>query len=481
MTVKAYPKLVWFRNDLRMSDNPALFHAAQTDEGVLAVYFLCEQDLQEHMVAPARVDFIRRSLHELAQSLHSLNIPLVVRRIVHRRDINHELEQLITQFQVQELFINAEYPLNEFERDKIVAQHLRQQGVSVTRFHDRVIIPPGMVRNGSGEPYKVFTAFKNNWLRQARALPMQPLKRPREQTALSNATVSNEEIDKLFDGIGQRDLSILWPAGEAEANKRLKKFLKSHGDNYHHDRDFPAIEGTSQLSPYLAVGAVSARQCIAATLAHNQGELDSGSEGLITWINEFIWRDFYQHVSVDFPRVCKFKAMQSHTEAFPWRYDKTLFNAWCTGKTGIPIVDAAMRQLNETGWMHNRLRMVVAMFLSKNLQLDWRMGERYFMEQLIDGDFAANNGGWQWSASTGTDAAPYFRIFNPVSQSRRFDPEGTFIRQYVPELRGLSAKNVHQPTAAECRASGYPSPIVDLALSRKETIALFASLKHSSA
>ncbi len=172
--------------------------------------------------------------------------------------------------------------------------------------------------------------------------------------------------------------------------------------------------------------------------------------------------------------MCKFNAMQSHTEAFPWRHDAALFSAWCEGKTGIPIVDAAMLQLKATGWMHNRLRMVVAMFLTKNLQIDWRMGEEYFMSQLIDGDFAANNGGWQWSASTGTDAAPYFRIFNPISQSQRFDPEGAFIRRYLPMLAHLPDKQIHNPG----RCENYPAAIVDLSISRKETITLFASLKN---
>ncbi len=478
MSKPNFPKLVWLRNDLRISDNPALFHAAQAGEGVLAAYVLCEQDLQEHMWAPVRIDFIRRTLLELSQALAQLHIPLIILRVNHRSDITRELQQLIVQYRIQELLINAEYPLNELERDKNIAQQLRQAGISVTRFHDRVIIPPGMIRNGNGDPYKVFTAFKNNWLRQARALPLQPLKRPRVQPESGLAATNEKKVNQLFHGLTMRDLSDLWPAGETEANKRLKAFIKKQVEDYHQDRDFPALDGTSYLSPYLAVGAISPRQCIAAALAHNQGEWDSGNEGITTWINEFIWRDFYQHVAVDFPRVCKFKAMQSHTDAFPWRYDKKIFAAWCTGETGIPIVDAAMRQLKETGWMHNRLRMVVAMFLSKNLQLDWRMGESYFMEQLIDGDFAANNGGWQWSASTGTDAAPYFRIFNPVSQSQRFDPDGTFIRQFVPELRNLPSKNIHMPSETERLATGYPPPIVDLAVSRKETIALFAALKH---
>jgi deoxyribodipyrimidine photo-lyase len=468
-----FKRIVWFRNDLRIHDNPALFRAADDKEGVLAVYFICDEMLKSHVVAPVRVDFIRRNLLVLNDELNQLNIPLVVIRVEKTADIIPHLQALVKKHQVEELFLNAEYPIDEFTRDKQVSETLRAQDLIVKRFHDRVIIPPGMVRNGKGEPYKVFTAFKNNWLQQVRALSLVPLKKPFVQPEHTYEMLTGSKLTKLFDGMEQRDLSKLWPAGEKEASKRLKAFVKNHIDDYQTARDFPQVEGTSQLSPYLAIGSISPRQCIAAILHANQGEWDSGSVGATTWISEIIWREFYQHVVVDFPDVCKFKAMQKHTEAFPWRYDKKIFQAWCDGETGIPIVDAAMLQLKETGWMHNRLRMVVAMFLTKNLQIDWRMGEQYFMTQLIDGDFAANNGGWQWSASTGTDAAPYFRIFNPVSQSRRFDADGTFIRRHLPVLAKLPAKIIHSPPPTQ----GYPLPIVDLSLSRKETIELFGALK----
>lgn len=468
-----FKRIVWFRNDLRIHDNPALFRAADDKEGVLAVYFICDEMLKNHVVAPVRVDFIRRNLLVLNDDLNQLNIPLVVIRVEKTADIIPHLQALVKKHQVEELFLNAEYPIDEFTRDKQVSETLRAQDLIVKRFHDRVIIPPGMVRNGKGEPYKVFTAFKNNWLQQVRALPLVPLKKPLVQPEHAYEMLTDAKLTKLFDGIEQRNLSTLWPAGEKEASKRLKAFVKNHIDDYQTARDFPQVEGTSQLSPYLAIGSISPRQCIAAVLHANQGEWDSGGVGATTWISEIIWREFYQHVVVDFPDVCKFKAMQKHTEAFPWRYDKKIFQAWCDGETGIPIVDAAMLQLKETGWMHNRLRMVVAMFLTKNLQIDWRMGEHYFMTQLIDGDFAANNGGWQWSASTGTDAAPYFRIFNPVSQSQRFDADGTFIRRHLPVLAKLPAKTIHSPPPTQ----GYPLPIVDLSLSRKETIELFGALK----
>lgn len=466
-------RIVWLRNDLRIYDNPALFRAAEEQEGVLAVYFLCRDFLVNHVVSPARVDFIRRHLLQLKNDLAELNIPLVIFTVDSVSDIIPHLQKLVKQYQVQELFLNAEYPINELTRDKQVAEVLREQGLIVKRFHDRAIIPPGMIRNGKGEPYKVFTAFKNNWLQQARTLQLQVLKKPKLQPEHKISQMTDQSLNHLFKGLELRDLSSLWPAGEQEANKRLKSFIKHHISDYHVDRDYPHLDGTSQLSPYLAIGSISPRQCLVAALHANQGEWDSGNEGITTWIGELVWRDFYQHVVVDFPDVCKHKAMQKHTEAFPWRYDKKLFKAWCDGETGIPIVDAAMLQLKATGWMHNRLRMVVAMFLTKNLQIDWRMGEHYFMTQLIDGDFAANNGGWQWSASTGTDAAPYFRIFNPISQSQRFDEGGAFIKEYLPVLAELSTKQIHNPPPVQ----GYPLPIVDLALSRKETIALFGALR----
>ncbi|MES2826135.1 MAG: deoxyribodipyrimidine photo-lyase [Pseudomonadota bacterium] len=467
-----FKRIVWFRNDLRIYDNPALHRAAEAKQGVLAVYFVCRDMLQNHHVAPVRVDFIQRNLVVLGKELEKFNIPLVVISVDKTNDIIPHLQALITEHEVEELFLNAEYPLDEFNRDKLVSETLRNQGLIVKRFHDRVIIPPGMVRNGNNEPYKVFTAFKNKWLQQARALSLQLLAKPTKQ--LAHSLIIKNDISNFFAGIELRDLSALWPAGEKEASKRLNAFIDNKIDDYQLARDFPNLEGTSTLSPYLAVGAMSPRQCIAAVLQANNNEWDSGSQGVTTWISELIWREFYQHLVVDFPQVCKFNAMQPHTEAFPWRHDATLFSAWCEGKTGIPIVDAAMLQLKATGWMHNRLRMVVAMFLTKNLQIDWRMGEEYFMSELIDGDFAANNGGWQWSASTGTDAAPYFRIFNPISQSQRFDPEGTFIRRYLPMLAHLPNKQIHNPGHCE----NYPAAIVDLSVSRKETIALFASLKN---
>ncbi len=471
--------LVWLRHDLRVYDNPALFKAAEQGAadgtGTVVVYIHCESYVKLHTIAPVQLDFIRRTLRVLQNDLAKLNIPLVVLGVKKASQITPALLKLSKSLSVTHCFFNAEYPLNEINRDLHVNQHLRDAGILVKRCHDRVIVPPGMIRNGQGEPYKVFTAFKKKWLQTVMPLSLQPLGLPAKQkkNAVTAESASLAEIDGLFSAQALRDLSKLWPAGEQEAYQRLENFIDTSITHYQDQRDFPAIEGTSTLSPYLAVGAISPRQALNAVLTYTHGEWDSNA-GASCWISEIIWREFYQHLVVDYPAVCKFNAMQAHTEAFPWKTDKHLFQAWCEGRTGIPIVDAAMRQLNTTGWMHNRLRMVVAMFLTKNLQIDWRLGEQYFMSQLIDGDFAANNGGWQWSASTGTDAAPYFRIFNPISQSERFDPKGEFIRKWLPELAHLSDKAIHNPPAM----ATYPAAIVDLGESRKDTIALFKSLNH---
>ena len=258
----------------------------------------------------------------------------------------------------------------------------------------------------------------------------------------------------------------------------MARFTSEQIHYYQDERDLPAKPGTSQLSTYLAAGVLSPRQCLHAALGSNNGEFESGSPGVFTWVNELLWREFYKHVLVGFPRVSRHRAFKPETEYLPWRNAPAELAAWQEGRTGVPIVDAAIRQLLATGWMHNRLRMVVAMFLTKNLLIDWREGERFFMRHLIDGDLAANNGGWQWSASTGTDSVPYFRIFNPLSQSERFDSEGQFIKHWLPELAALNKKEVHNPASAGglFGVANYPAPIVDLKKSRERALSAFKSL-----
>lgn len=448
---------MWFRSDLRIEDNPAL-SAAMTNGPTIAFFFITEQSWQEHDLAPAKKSLLIRQATSLASNLASLNVPLLTVNCAHFNNIPKNLVKLCRKHQVTEVFFNHEYEINERTCTKHVVNMLQDQGILSRGSHDQCAIKPGQIKTGNGDWYKVFTAFKRNYLAHfsnlARPLAKQPRKQKPMAITADIAALSRCDIDAQW--------KPLWPEGSAEAHKRLKRFVSSSIHTYHQWRDFPAENGTSTLSPYLAVGAISVSQCMDAAWLLGGGDFYCDqSEGPSTWINELIWRDFYRHLMFAHPDICKYKAYKTETERLPWRHSKKLFNAWTAGKTGYPIVDAAMHQLTSTGWMHNRLRMVVAMFLTKHLFVDWRWGERHFMQHLVDGDLASNNGGWQWSASTGVDAAPYFRIFNPVRQSERFDPKGTFIRQYVPELQSLDNRSIHMPTSAQAKEVKYPLPIVD--------------------
>ncbi|HEY7885633.1 MAG TPA: deoxyribodipyrimidine photo-lyase [Cellvibrionaceae bacterium] len=467
-------QLVWFRNDLRLLDNPALHHSTVDGEGkVLGCYLLCRSYIDTHPVGAAKLHFIRQNLLILARQLAACGIPFEVIAVNTPDEIAPAILALCQRLKVERVSFNAEYPLDEVRRDRLVTDLLRQQNIDVKRYHDRVMVPPGMLKTGKGDMYKVYTPFMRQWLTKVTTTPFYTYSAPAITTR--PLKVNTQAIEDNFKDLPQKDLSALWPAGEEEALRRLKQFCQSALMQYRNDRDFPAIDGTSSLSPYLAVGVLSPKQCyIAATQSTQENWQDN--ESILTWVKELIWREFYTHIVAAFPSLSRHQPMQGHTRFFPWSYDKAAFKRWCEGQTGIPVIDAAMRQLNTTGWMHNRLRMVTAMFLTKNLRIHWQWGERYFMEQLIDGEFAANNGGWQWSASTGTDAAPYFRIMNPVSQSKRFDADGEFIRRYVPELKACDNKTIHAPV----NHPDYPEPMVDLKLSRAETITLFKELPSSA-
>ena len=270
----------------------------------------------------------------------------------------------------------------------------------------------------------------------------------------------------------KQNILKLYNVGEDYALNRLSKFTERKILDYKDTRDFPAIDGTSSLSPYLSSGIISGRQCLASALKFHSEE----NIGVKTWVTEIIWREFYKYILFNFPRVSKNLSFSEKYDNFPWENNDNHFKAWTNGETGVPIIDAAMTQLNKTGWMHNRLRMIVAMYLTKNLLIDWRKGEKYFMKNLIDGDFASNNGGWQWSASTGVDAAPYFRIFNPITQSEKFDKDGIFIKKWLPKLSPL--EKVHDPLPEERIKIGYSQHLVDLKESRKNAIESFSSFSN---
>ncbi|MEM7228919.1 MAG: deoxyribodipyrimidine photo-lyase [Planctomycetota bacterium] len=472
--------LVWFRSDLRLIDNRALAHAVrQADDGVVGVFVVSPSQWAEHDWASIKVGFILRNLRRLSDSLAECRIPLRILTIDRFEDVPAALLNLARDVDAGAISFNREYEVNEHARDESVEALFRAHDLDVHRHHDRVILPPGSVMTQQGGWYSVFTPFRKAWTRTVIEQDGFTLHRaPKAQRAID---VERDDVPDAVDGFdAAMDQPERWPAGEDEAARRLKAFLSERVGDYDEHRDLPDVDGTSSLSPYLAQGVISPRVCLERARDANggtygtDGSLDTGPT---VWISELIWRDFYSHLLVGFPRLSKHQPYKLPTQSITWEDDDDGFEAWCEGRTGFPIVDAAMRQLRETGWMHNRLRMITAMFLTKDLFIDWRRGERFFMQHLIDGDLAANNGGWQWSASTGTDAAPYFRIFNPTSQSKRYDPDGSFIRRFVPELRGLTSKAIHDPNTAQRMEAGYPEPVVDHRAARERVMIAFKSLK----
>ena len=469
-------RLIWLRSDLRLRDNTALAAAAAQGPCV-AVYLTSPKQWRAHDDAPCKIDFWLRNLGALSEALDELNVPLLIREAAHWHQAPHVLLTLCRELNISAVHVNEEYGVNETRRDAEVAHALNDQGIEFHSHLDQLLFKPGSVLTKTGNYFQVFSQFRKVCYNRLHfSLPSLVATPPRQ----APTGIARDPVPMQVDGFAppSEALRAFWPAGETEARRRLDSFVDQHLDDYQHERDFPARPGTSQLSAYLVAGVMSPRQCLHAALQANQGEFESGSAGVVTWINELLWREFYKHILVGYPRVSRHRAFRPETEALAWRKAPAELEAWKQARTGLPIIDAAMRQLLETGWMHNRLRMVVAMFLTKNLLIDWREGERFFMQHLIDGDLAANNGGWQWSASTGTDSAPWFRIFNPLSQSEKFDRDGLFIKRWLPELNDLDKQSVHHPNVQGelFGNTTYPAPIVDLAQSRARALAAFRNL-----
>lgn len=497
-------QLVWFRNDLRTRDHEAL--SAALDAGpTVALFLWAERQWRRHDVGDNRLAFLRRCLAALHQDLLRLRVPLLVLEAPTFARTPKILAQLCTALTIDTVHASEEYPLNERVRDSRTRHALSAVSTRFQLYAGNAIISPGLVLKDDGDPYTVFTPFKRRWATHLTAALQTPLPAPAAQPAAIarqlhkqlQAVVNDDSLTDLtpcteaclnlaqpFAEVDGERLADLWPGGAKDAEQRLERFAANAICAYDSARDMAASNGTSALSPYLSIGALSGRSALAAAQEANQQQLLGGNPGVATWVSELIWRDFYRHVIVHFPGVSKHQAFRPDTEFVPWRDAPAELAAWQAGETGYPMVDAGMRQLNATGWMHNRLRMVCAMFLSKHLLIDWRVGERYFMEQLVDGDFAANNGGWQWSASTGTDSVPYFRIFNPTTQAERFDPDGEFICRWVPELKPLQAllggrrkKLFYQPWEAGTAAGGYPQPIVDHKAARERVLTAFKAIR----
>jgi deoxyribodipyrimidine photo-lyase len=469
-TLERVRALHWFRADLRLRDNRALAAVAAGADSIGFLFVLDERLLSGPQTARTRLRFLHACLAKLAAQLERRGQRLIVRRGDPRREVPRVAREL------RAGLVSWSRDTSPFarRRDAAVRSALERAGVRVLEVKDRVVFEGAELRTGAGQPFRVFTPFRNAWWRRFEAEPPAApaaLRLPDPAPVLPGTLPSLAALGAAGDGPDAP------AAGEDAGQRRLARFLDGPVADYAKARDLPAVDGTSHLSPHLRFGTLSPRACFAAAreAAAREPRLRAG---VAKWLDELVWREFYAAILEEHPRVLG-HAFRPEFEHVRWEDDEKAFAAWCEGRTGYPIVDAGMRQLAETGWMHNRARMIAASFLVKDLLVDWRRGEAWFMRQLVDGDPASNNGGWQWSASTGTDAQPYFRIFSPVAQGERFDPDGSYVRRFVPELRDLPAKLVHRPWEAPALCPEYPEPIVDHAERRLLAIRRFEEAKRA--
>jgi deoxyribodipyrimidine photo-lyase len=454
--------IVWLRRDLRLDDNAALAAAAR-DAGDICIAFVIDPVLlaAPRMGAPL-VQVFFTALAALRENLRRLGSDLVLLQ----GEPGEQLLELARRGAAEAVYFNEDYEPTAIARDESVERRLEAAGIAVSRHLDHVYIGADEIATEAGTAYRMFSPYFRRWYELHRASPRDPIQSAR---AIEGRLLSRDELGATrevpepeeFGFTSSREFPV---SSEALALARLDAFARSGGaiERYATDRDVPALDGTSALSPHLRAGTIGIRTCVARARDPK-------------WLEELAWRDFYQTILRRFPNVAE-RPFVASAARIEWSDDQDGFEAWCDGRTGFPIVDAAMRQLNRTGWMHNRLRMIAASFLTKDLLVDWRWGERYFERHLADADLAQNNGGWQWAASTGTDAVPYFRIFNPTTQGKKIDPDGSFVRRMLPELAGVPDRFVHEPW--KISINGYPPPIVDHDFARRRAIAAYASALH---
>lgn len=475
--------ILWFRRDLRLDDNPALHAALKAGHRVLPVYIHAPQDDAPWVPGAASRWWLHQALSALRRSLRDAGSDLVLRQ----GDTLVELEWLVDAFGVEAVFWNRLYEPAAIERDTRIKRALRNRGILVESHNGALLVEPWQVATAQGDPYKVFTPF---WKRaRERIIDSRPLPAPDRLPGIpatgGNASISLEALALLPRIPWDAAFADHWRPGETGAQARWAAFRDETLGGYREARDFPGRDGTSRLSSHLHFGEISPRRMAADILASDGGDATDGD----FYLRELGWREFSHHLLYHFPHTTD-APLNARFEDFPWQDDSDARCAWQQGRTGIPIVDAGMRQLWHAGWMHNRLRMIVASLLTKNLREHWLHGARWFWDTLLDADLANNTLGWQWVAGSGADAAPYFRIFNPVTQGERFDPEGRFVAAWVPELGSLPAKWRHRPWEAPtgdleragiARDSVYRRPLVDLKVTREAALGAYRSLADTSA
>ncbi len=471
--------LFWHRNDLRISDSTGLATACQTDARIIGVFCLDPAILDRDDVAPARMEFLIGSLKCLVEDYRYAGSQLL---ILHQ-DPTVGIPQLASGLQVKSVYWHLDVEPYSQIRDARVIESLKQQGIAAQAEWDRILHDPTQIKTGNNQPYSVYTPYWRNWIGRSKPAPAEVKLRAVELTPTERQALTQLPVIELPTA---RDLGFSWDKplildpGTQAAAQRLSEFGNRSIAEYDEQRNYPGVSGTSRLSAALKFGTIGIRTVWAATVAATaEARSDEARAAITVWQQELAWREFYQQAMYHFPSLAE-GPYRAQFKQFPWQNDKKLFVAWCKGETGFPIVDAAMRQLNETGWMHNRCRMIVASFLTKDLVINWQWGEKYFMQHLIDGDLSANNGGWQWSASSGMDPKP-LRIFNPYTQAQKFDREGDYIRQWVPELKSEDTTDILSGKILPLTRQrlGYPQPIVDHNEQQRLFKSLYASAKAS--
>ncbi len=458
--------LVWLREDLRIDDQLALYYAAEEKKGVIALYLITPDWWKKHHWGLNKQALIKQVLISLSEKLRKLNIPLIIKKIDGDKisDQVNFVKNFIQNFKISKLYFNRQYEVRESKRDFILAQQLKKEGVSTFAFDDQLLFPAGTIRSSLNKPLTIFTPFKK-----------------KAYSLLNQMILSVGEPALQLAGSLESDIKALdsWnPISESkmpdfilnhdDLDRRLEHFIQHHLHFYDEHRDRPSLDGTSKISIPLSIGAISIRELWKYI---NLCKISSGQQ---MFLSELLWREFYKNILIDFPHVGKDQSFKANYKDLSWIVDQKELDLWKNGQTGFPIVDAGMRQLKHEGWMHNRVRMIVAMFLTKLMLHSWQEGEQHFAYWLFDYDFSANNGGWQWSSSTGTDAAPYFRIFNPWTQIERFDPQALYIKKYLPELINVPEKAFYsEEKFRNYRPSSYPAPMIDYEKCRARAIEFF--------
>ncbi len=474
--------IVWFRNDLRLQDQPAYYHACRSNKPIIPVYLFSDQDANS--LGSASKVWLHHSLYALQQSLHKHHLRLILRK----GEPLSNLSQLLLETGADEVCWNRCYDPQTLKEDKNIETKLNAQGFKTNVFNGSLLVEPWAMKTKQGTPYKVFTPFWKSfstWFNTHTPLPQDWKATIPERWPNS---LSIEQLVLMPKKTGYTPIEETWKMGEEAAYDRLQRFLDHHLEQYEITRNDPSIWGTSRLSPYLHYGEISPRQIWdAVTEKISTLRLETMKTSARFFLREMVWREFGHHLLYHFPdMVCH--SMRKEFTRFPWVENQELLKCWQKGKTGYPLVDAGMRELWHTGWMHNRVRMIVGSFLVKDLLIPWQQGERWFWDTLVDADQASNSMNWQWVAGCGVDASPFFRIFNPVTQSEKFDPQGKYLRQWLPEVRELDDKWIHKPWEASsavldragiCLGKNYPWPVVDHRFARQKALEAFESIKKS--